>query len=65
MFATANAVCNGFVAVLAESDQIGKGLLSQWLGIVVIWWSAIFVVNLQVFTTAASLTAVIISVKPS
>ena len=64
MFTTANAVCNRFVAVTAECDQVGKTLLTQRMWIVEQRRTAVFVVDLQVFATAASLTAVLVNVKP-
>jgi hypothetical protein len=64
MFATANAVCNRFVAVTAECDQVGQTLLPQWVWVVEQRRSPVFVVDLQVFATAASLTAVLVNVKP-
>jgi hypothetical protein len=64
MFTTANAVCNRFVAVTAECDQVGKTLLAQRVWVVEQRRTAVFVMDLQVFATAASLTAVSINVKP-
>jgi hypothetical protein len=64
MFATANAVCNRFVAVTAECDQVGETFLTQSIRVVKKRRPRVFVVNLQVFATAASLTAMPVSVKP-
>jgi hypothetical protein len=64
MFTTANAVCNRFVAVTAECDQVGKTLFTQRMWVVEKRRSAVFVMNLQVFATAASLTAMFVHVKP-
>jgi hypothetical protein len=52
------------VAVTAECDQVGKTLLAQRMWVVEQRRTAVFVVDLQIFATAASLTAVVINVKP-
>lgn len=64
MLATANAVCNRFVAVPAECDQVGETLFTQRVWVVEQRRAAVFVMDLQVFATAASLAAMIVHVKP-
>ena len=64
MFATANAVCNRFVAVTAECDQVGETLFTQRVWVVEQRRAAVFVMDLQVFATAASLAAMVVHVKP-
>lgn len=48
----------------AKCDQVAERLSPQFVGVKKIWRSAVFVVNLQLLATAASLAAVIVLVKP-
>ena len=48
----------------AKCDQVIERLSPQFVGIKKMWRPAVFVVDLQFLATAASLTAVVVLVKP-
>lgn len=59
-----NAFGDSRVTMPAKCDQVVERLSPQFVGIKKIWRPVVFVVNLQLLATAASLTAVVVLVKP-